>query len=60
MPYFTRIIVMEVKGEDEVFVLGALADAMHEVMELEADQIEPTPRIGSRWQNEFSCGLGKH
>ena len=51
---------MEVKGEDEVFVLGALADAMHEVMELEADQIEPTPRIGSRWQNEFSCGLGKH
>jgi purine-binding chemotaxis protein CheW len=55
----TRIVVMEVSLEGEITALGALADSVHEVMELEPDQIEPSPRIGARWRTEFIRGIGK-
>jgi purine-binding chemotaxis protein CheW len=55
----TRIVVLEVKQDGETTVLGALADSVHDVIELEADQIEDPPRIGSRWRTEFIKGIGK-
>ncbi len=55
----TRIVVMELNLDDELTVLGALADAVHEVIELEAVHIEAPPRIGSRWRIEFIKGIGK-
>ena len=55
----TRIVVMEVNQDGETTVLGALADSVHDVIELEADQIEPPPKIGSRWRTEFIKGIGK-
>jgi purine-binding chemotaxis protein CheW len=55
----TRIIVMEINQDGETTVLGALADSVHDVIELEADQIEDPPRIGSRWRTEFIRGIGK-
>jgi len=56
----TRIVVMEVVLENESVVLGFLADAVHEVMEMEADQIEPPPRMGGRWRTDLIRGIGKH
>jgi purine-binding chemotaxis protein CheW len=55
----TRTIVMELNLDGETTVLGALADSVHEVIELDPDQIEPPPRIGSRWRTEFIKGVGK-
>jgi purine-binding chemotaxis protein CheW len=55
----TCIVVMEIAVEDEKTVLGALVDSVQEVFELEASQIEPPPRIGSRWRTEFIKGIGK-
>jgi purine-binding chemotaxis protein CheW len=55
----TRIVVMELNMEGELTVLGAMADSVHEVIELEAGQIEEPPRIGSRWRTEFINGIGK-
>ncbi|OQX14466.1 MAG: chemotaxis protein CheW [Desulfobacteraceae bacterium IS3] len=55
----TRIIVMELFLDEETTVLGAIADSVHEVMELEPDHIEKPPRIGSRWRTEFIKGIGK-
>jgi purine-binding chemotaxis protein CheW len=55
----TRIIVMELSFDGETTVLGALADAVHDVIELEPSQIEDPPRIGSRWRTEFIKGIGK-
>jgi purine-binding chemotaxis protein CheW len=55
----TRIVVMELDMEGEHTVLGAMADSVHEVIELEAGQIEEPPRIGSRWRTEFIKGIGK-
>ena len=55
----TRIVVMELNIDGELTVLGALADAVNEVIELESGQIEAPPSIGSRWRTEFIKGIGK-
>lgn len=55
----TCIIVLEIAVEGETIVLGALADSVQEVIELEPEQIEPAPRIGVRVRNEFIRGMGK-
>lgn len=52
------IIVMEVVAENEVTVIGALADAVEEVMELDSTQVEPPPRIGSKLNTDFIRGMG--
>jgi purine-binding chemotaxis protein CheW len=56
----TRIVVMEIKLNDELTVVGALADAVHDVMGMEPSQIEEAPRIGAKWNTEFIRGIGKH
>jgi purine-binding chemotaxis protein CheW len=55
----TCIVVMEIAVEEDKTILGALVDSVQEVFELEANQIEPPPRIGSRWRTEFIKGIGK-
>jgi len=55
----TRIIVMDLTLDDEKVVLGAIADSVHEVLELNPGQIEPPPKIGNRWRTEFIKGIGK-
>ncbi len=56
----TCIIIVEIKVDDETTVVGALADSVEEVLELEPDQIEPAPRIGTRLDTRFIKGMGKH
>jgi len=55
----TCIIVVEVQVDDEAIVVGALADAVREVLEVRNDQIEPPPRLGTRLNTEFINGMGK-
>lgn len=55
----TCIIIVEVNIDGERLILGALADSVQEVIELEAGQIEPPPRIGTRLNTEFIKGMGK-
>ena len=55
----TCIVVVEVSLEGEPTVLGALVDSVQEVFELEPDQIEPAPRIGTKLRTEFLLGMGK-
>ncbi len=56
----TCIIIVEVDVDGEATVLGALADSVQEVFDLEPDQIEPAPSLGSRIKTEFIAGMGKH
>ena len=56
----TWVIVMEISLDGETTVVGALADAVKEVFNLEAGQIEPPPRIGTSLNTEFIRGMGKH
>ncbi|MBF0190691.1 MAG: purine-binding chemotaxis protein CheW [Magnetococcales bacterium] len=55
----TCIIILEVAQDDGIVVMGALADSVREVMELEPDQIEPAPRIGMQLRSDFLKGMGK-
>ena len=56
----TCVIVLEVEMEGEVTVIGAIADSVKEVFELESKDIEPPPRLGTRFESEFISGMGKH
>lgn len=56
----TCIIVVEIMADDETIILGALADSVQEVVDLEPEQIEPPPRIGTKLNTEFIKGMGKH
>ena len=55
----TCIIVVEVLVDGEPIVVGALADAVREVLEIKSDDIEPPPRLGTRLNTEFIKGMGK-
>jgi purine-binding chemotaxis protein CheW len=55
----TCIVVVEVATEGETTVLGALADSVQEVIELDPGQIEPSPRIGTKLRTDFIRGMGK-
>jgi purine-binding chemotaxis protein CheW len=56
----TCVIVTEISLDGETTVVGALADAVKEVFDLETGQIEPPPRIGTSLNTEFIRGMGKH
>lgn len=55
----TCIVVVEVSLDGESNVIGALADSVEEVVDLEPDQIEPAPRIGTQIRTDFIKGMGK-
>src|SRR5579884_3256918 len=55
----TCIVVVEVCLEGETTIMGALADSVEEVIDLEPDQIQPAPRIGTTIRTDFIRGIGK-
>ncbi len=55
----TCIIIAEIVVEGETTVVGALADSVREVLDLEPGQIEPAPKIGTRLNTDFIKGMGK-
>lgn len=55
----TCIVVVEVMIDNEATVIGALADSVEEVIDLEPEQIQPAPRIGTKIRTDFIRGMGK-
>ncbi len=55
----TCIIIVEVELEGERTILGALADSVQEVYEMEPGCIDPPPRMGTRVKADFIRGMGK-
>ena len=55
----TCIIVEEICLDQETVILGTLADSVQEVFDLDGDQIEPAPRIGTKLNTEFLKGMVK-
>jgi purine-binding chemotaxis protein CheW len=55
----TCVVITEVDVDGEKTVLGALADSVQEVIELDASQIMPPPRMGTRIDTEVIRGMGK-
>lgn len=54
----TCIVVVEVDVDGDSVVVGALADSVREVLDLDSSQIEPPPRIGTRLNTDFIKGMG--
>jgi len=55
----TRIIVMELELDDTSVTIGGLADSVHEVIELEPEEINDPPTIGLRWRTDLILGMGR-
>ncbi|MEF7616317.1 chemotaxis protein CheW [Aquincola sp. MAHUQ-54] len=55
----TCIVIIEVESNGERHVLGAVVDAVNEVLEIPAADIEPPPSFGTRIRSDFIHGMGK-
>jgi purine-binding chemotaxis protein CheW len=55
----TCIVVVEMLLDGESNVIGALADSVEEVIDLEPEQIQPPPKIGARIRTDFIKGMGR-
>jgi purine-binding chemotaxis protein CheW len=55
----TCIVVVEVLLEREATVIGALADSVEEVIDLEPEQIQAAAKIGTQIRTDFIQGMGK-
>jgi purine-binding chemotaxis protein CheW len=53
------IVILEVVLDGEETLVGILADAVDQVVDLGADDIEPPPPFGTRVRVEFLTGMGK-
>ena len=55
----TCIIITEVTVDGDTTILGALADSVQEVLDLDGSHIAPAPKIGTKLKTEFIKGMGK-
>lgn len=55
----TCIVILEVLAGEGKQDIGVVVDAVNEVVEIPADQIEPAPDFGARIRTDFIQGMGK-
>ncbi len=55
----TCIVIVEIEIDGEITQMGALADAVKEVIDLDPNQISPPPKLGTKLKSEFIKGMGK-
>lgn len=56
----TCIIITEVEMDGTETIIGAMADSVSEVFDLDTSKVEPPPSIGSQVKADFLKGMGKH
>jgi purine-binding chemotaxis protein CheW len=55
----TCILIVEARLDGQPTVVGVLADAVQEVIELGKDDVEPPPAFGTQVKIDFLLGMGK-
>ncbi len=55
----TCIIVAEIEVEQRRLMLGAVVDCVSEVLNISAEEIEPTPDFGQRLATDYMHGVAK-
>lgn len=53
------VVIVDVTVDGETIPMGALADAVQEVVDIEESQISPAPTLGTKVNTEFLQGMGK-
>jgi purine-binding chemotaxis protein CheW len=54
----TCIIVVEIQVDGDPIIVGLLADAVSEVLDINDEQIEPAPTLGTKINTSFIQGMG--
>ena len=55
----TCIIIIEIENNNDMFLLGAMIDAVNSVVDIPSNDIDPTPEFGARIRSNFISGIGK-
>jgi purine-binding chemotaxis protein CheW len=55
----TCIVIIEVANGEEAQDIGVMVDAVNEVLEISASEIEPSPSFGANIRADFIDGMGK-
>ncbi|HET7294659.1 MAG TPA: chemotaxis protein CheW [Vicinamibacteria bacterium] len=55
----TCVVITEVHIEGEPIVMGLLTDAVRQVIELPAQDVQPAPAFGTRVRVDFLLGMGR-
>jgi len=55
----TCIVIVEVQQDDAKHDIGIMVDAVSEVLEIRAADIEPPPSFGAKIRADFIAGMGK-
>jgi purine-binding chemotaxis protein CheW len=55
----TCIVIVEIEGESGRQDVGVIVDAVNEVLDIPAEEIEPAPAFGANIRTEFIRGMGK-
>ncbi len=55
----TAILVIEIDTDDGEILIGAVADEVYEVIEIDKDHLEPPPRFGIKIDSQFIKNVGK-
>jgi purine-binding chemotaxis protein CheW len=56
----TCVIITEIDIDNEMTQIGAMADSVSEVIDIEPENIESAPKIGTQLDTQFIDGMGKH
>ncbi len=55
----TCIIVVEIRGESGLVLIGIVVDSVSEVLNIKAEEIEETPTFGTKLNTEYILGMAK-
>ncbi|MFO7598360.1 MAG: chemotaxis protein CheW [Candidatus Desulfacyla sp.] len=55
----TCIIVVEIRGENGMIMIGIVVDSVSEVLNIKKEDIEATPTFGARLNTEYILGMAK-
>ncbi len=55
----TRIVVIEIKLDNEPVLVGLTADKVYEVTEITRADVQQTPRVGMHWRPEYIRFISK-
>jgi purine-binding chemotaxis protein CheW len=55
----TCVVIIEVRADDEWMDVGIVVDAVNQVIDIPASEVEPPPSFGARLRADFIKGMGK-
>ncbi|MGE3772814.1 MAG: chemotaxis protein CheW [Gammaproteobacteria bacterium] len=53
------VVIIEVRSDEEWIDIGIVVDAVNQVIDIPATEIEPPPSFGARLRMDFIHGMGK-